>query len=351
MRDDEPSGTNAREGVDAALPWQHATLRRLYARRARWPHAMLLQGPEGIGKRNFAHALARALLCEASRPSGEPCGTCPGCRYVAAGQHPDLRIVEPLDVDGDEIKRVEWIVVDRIRDLNAWAAITSHRGGAKVALIVPAERMNAAAATALLKTLEEPPPGTHFLLVSHQPGRLPATIASRCQRIAAPRPSASDARAWLDAQGVREADALLAQAGFAPLRALALADAAVQAERRTFLDALAAPQALSPVALGARIDALPREMRRDRLAAAIDWLVAWCADLARTRAGAQALAHPGRDAALRALAASVAPPALFRYHRRLLRERTLLSHPLSPRLVAEALLIDYRALFGATTQD
>jgi DNA polymerase-3 subunit delta' len=330
--------------ADQALPWQKAALHELRARRTRWPHAVLLHGPEGIGKRILAHTLARALLCEAPRPSGEACGECPSCRYIAAGQHPDLRIVEPIEVDDDEVKRVEWIVVDRIRDVNAWAAITSHRGRAKVALFVPAERMNAAAANALLKTLEEPPPDTHFLLVSHQPGRLPATIASRCQRIAAPRPTVEEGSAWLRAHGVRDAEELLAQACFAPLRALALADAGYQAERRVWLDALAAPHALSPAMLGARIESVPRDSRRDRLAAAIDWLGDWCADLGRVHAGASPLWHPARGDALRSLAASVAPPALFRYHRRLLRERTLLSHPLSPRLVAEALLIDYRGL-------
>jgi DNA polymerase III subunit delta' len=340
--------TDARHAVPtiASLPWQHAALRALLARRARFPHALLITGPMGIGKGIFARAIARALLCEAPAAQGEACGECASCRYVAAGQHPDLRIVEPLEQDDEAVKRVEWIVVDRIRDLNEWAAITSHRGGAKVALIAPGERMNAAAANALLKTLEEPPPGTHFLLVSHAPGRLPATIASRCQRFAAPRPSAAEAAAWLATQGVRDAASLLAQAGDAPLRALALADVDYQAERRAFLAALAAPQALSPTALGASIDAVSRETRKDRLAAVVDWLAGWCVDLARVHAGADPIENPGSTPVLRGLAASVAPLALFRYHRRLLRERTLLSHPLTPRLVAEALLIDYRALFA-----
>ena len=332
--------------VAVALPWQRALLRDVLARRARFPHATLLTGPAGIGKFAFAQSLARALLCEAPGADGAACGTCAGCRYVAAGQHPDLRLVEPVEIDDDEVKRVEWIVVDRIRDLNAWAAITSHRGGAKVALIAPAERMNVAAANALLKTLEEPPPGTHFLLVSHVPGRLPATIASRCQRVAAPRPTQAEGAAWLEAQGVRDAAALLAQANFAPLRALALADANHQAERRAWIDAIAMPQALSPTALGARLDAAPREGRKERLAAVVDWLAGWCADLARVRFGGAPVENPARADALGALAASVAPLRLFRYHRRLLGERALLSHPLSPRLVAEALLIDYCALFG-----
>jgi DNA polymerase-3 subunit delta' len=332
-------------GVDA-LPWQRAALADLLARRTRWPHAMLITGPAGIGKGVLAQVLAHALLCEAPRPDGAACGACASCRYATAGQHPDLRIVEPLEVDDDEVKRVEWISVERIRDLTRWAPITSHRGGAKVALIVPAERMNAAAANALLKTLEEPTPNVHFLLVSHLPGRLPATTASRCQRIAAPRPGFGEARAWLEAQGVADAAAMLAQANGAPLRALALADDVYQSERRTWIEALASPATLSPTALGARIDAAPRDERRDRLAAVVDWLLGWCADVARVRAGGTPAANPAFERALEAIAASVAPPALFRYHRRVLHERALLSHPLTPRLVAEALLIDYRALFG-----
>jgi DNA polymerase-3 subunit delta' len=206
--------------------------------------------------------------------------------------------------------------------------------------------MNPSAANALLKTLEEPPANTYFLLVSHLPGRLPATIISRCQRIVAPRPTPDEARAWLAAHGVVDAERALAQANFAPLRATLLADSGYQAERALWLSALAAPRQLSVASLGVRIDAAPRDARRDHLAAVIDWLIGWCADLARVRAGGTPAENADFDAALHALARSVAGVPLFRYYRDLLRQRTLLAHPLQPRLVAEALLIDYRALFG-----
>jgi DNA polymerase III subunit delta' len=330
----------------ALLPWQTDAAATLAARRERWPHALLIAGPPGIGKRVLAQWLARALLCESPAAGGAPCGICASCRYAAAGQHPDLRVVEPVDVVDDIAKPVEWIIVDRIRALAQWAALTSHRGGAKVALIAPAERMNAAAANALLKTLEEPPADTYFLLVSHQPGRLPPTIVSRCQRIAAPRPTAAQARAWLEAQGIGDAARVLAQAHGAPLAATALADAEHQRERAVWLTALALPASLAVAALGARIDAAPRDARRDLLAAAIDWLFAWCTDLARVRAGGTAVQNPDFATALSALARSVAAIPLFRYHRNLLDQRSLLAHPLQPRLVAEALLIEYRNLFG-----
>jgi len=126
------------------------------------------------------------------------CGECPGCRYAAAGQHPDLLRLELLVIDPDEgtLQTVETIGIDRVRALTEFAQLTSHRQRAKVAVISPAERMNAAAANALLKTLEEPPPGTYVILVSDQPGRLPPTILSRCRKLAVPL-SAEDAEAMV----------------------------------------------------------------------------------------------------------------------------------------------------------
>ena len=111
------------------------------------------------------------------------------------------------------------------------------------------------------------------------------------------------------------------------------------------LAALATPRALSPLLLSARIDAAPRDERKARLAAAIDWLLAWCADLAAAEAGGAVTRNVDFADRIAGLARSVARISLFRYHRTLLDQRALLSHPLQPRLVAEALLIDYRALF------
>jgi DNA polymerase-3 subunit delta' len=338
------------EGDPAAVavlpPWLRATARAALARRSRWPQALLVGGPEGIGKRALALHLARALLCEAPSPDGGACGTCASCGYVAAMQHPDLRIVEPVDVDEEGTRTpTELIRVEAVRELTRWSQRTSHRGGAKVALIVPAERMHPPTANALLKTLEEPPAGTHLMLVAHQPDRLLPTIASRCQRLALPLPTQEVATAWLREQQVANVERVLAQAGGAPYRALELADESLQAERSAWLAALARPDTLSPLALAARIELGDRAARRDRLAAAIDWLVAWTFDLARVAAGGVPVRNPDQAGAIAALAPRVAGIPLFRYHRRLLEQRTLVGHPLQPRLVAEALLIDYRALF------
>jgi DNA polymerase-3 subunit delta' len=329
------------------LPWQLDAARVALAQRASWPHALLVHGPRGIGKHALALNFAQALLCEAPRADALACGECAGCRYAIAGQHPDLMRLELLLVDPEEgiLVAVETIGIDRVRALTEFVQLTSHRQRAKVAVISPAERMNAAAANALLKTLEEPPPGTYLILVSDQPGRVPATILSRCRKLAAPLPAPAAARAWLAAQGVAAPDLALAQAAGAPIDALGHADPAVQAERLAWVAALGQPERLSVPALAARIDAGGKNERRTRLAHALEWLIAWTADLARIVAGGAARQNPDAAAPLQRLAAKVAPIALFRYHRSLLRQRAMLAHPLQPRLVAEAVLLDYQALF------
>ena len=331
----------------ALPPWLAQTAALVLAMRNRWPHALLVCGPEGVGKEALALHLARALLCEAPLATGNACGTCASCRYAAAGQHPDLRRVEPVEIDDEGVSTPSDVIkIDAIRALTDWAQLTSHRGVAKVAVVTPAERMNPSAANALLKTLEEPPAGTNLILVSHRPGQLFPTILSRCQRLAIPLPPTDVARPWLEAQGVQHAELALAQAGGAPFLARASNDTGSQEERAAWLTALGRPRELSPVALAARIDLGGKDGRRDRLAAALDWLIAWTADLCRVVSGGQAARNPDHAQALTELRPRVAELPLFRYHRQLLEQRALMARSLQPRLVAEALLIDYRTLFS-----
>lgn len=344
---DERAGEPAGLPWRAMLPWQRDAALAALAQRASWPHALLVHGPRGIGKHALALNFAQALLCETPEPDGMPCGRCPGCHYVVAGQHPDLMRLELLEIDPVDgtLIATETIGVERVRAVTDFVQLSSHRHRAKVAVIAPADRMNAAAANALLKTLEEPPPGTYLILVADQPGRLPPTIVSRCRMLPAPFPAPAIAHAWLTAQGIARPDLVLAQVGGAPLAAAARAEPAVQSERRAWLDALARPESFSAQGLAARIDAGGRDERKRRLGYALEWLIAWTADLARIAAGGEPRQNPDAAGALVRLAPRVARVPLFRYHRLLLRHRAMLAHPLHPRLVAEALLIDYRALF------
>ncbi|HXX85693.1 MAG TPA: DNA polymerase III subunit delta' [Casimicrobiaceae bacterium] len=328
-------------------PWQHAVVADMLAGRARWPHAVLIGGREGLGKRRLAMHLARALLCEAPGADGEACGACVSCRLVESRSHPDLRLVEPVTYDEEgNATKTDNIGVDRVRELTAFAQLSSHRRVAKVAVIVPAEALNAAAANALLKTLEEPPPATYLLLVSHQPGRLPATIVSRCRRLPVGEPEPAAANAWLAAHGVADPGAALARAGGAPLLALELAQPEAQQGLEALIADLSYPERLSAVAVGARLDAVPKDDRGAELAHLLYWMLTWATDLAAVASGGEPRFHPDRRQALFVLAARVARVPLFRYYQKLLHHRALLAHPLQPRLVAEALLLEYRSLFA-----
>ena len=223
----------------SALPWHAEHWQRLQSRAARgaMPHALLLCGPAGLGKRAFLQRFARGLLCE--RPQqGEACGQCRACLLLAAGTHPDF-VSLSFGLRKDGVQRSE-IVVDQIRELSARLAMASQFGGWQVVVIDPADAMNAAAANALLKTLEEPSPQTLLLLVADAPWRLPQTIRSRCQRIGFQLPARSEALAWLDAQGVSEPAVALDAAGGNPGLAQAWAEQGALARRQTVRKDLAA---------------------------------------------------------------------------------------------------------------
>jgi len=195
------------------LPWLATacdTLRRARAG-GRFPAALLIHEQSGSGGAWLALYAARTALC---RAAGAPCGQCDDCRRVAADTHPDLLRVGPTE----ESKQIR---VEQVRELCAELALTSHGAGATVAIIDPAEAMNANAANALLKTLEEPRPGATLVLVTAAPSRLPATVRSRCQRLSAPAPARAACLAWLEEEGgKRDWEAVLDLIGNAPLEAL-----------------------------------------------------------------------------------------------------------------------------------
>jgi DNA polymerase-3 subunit delta' len=223
----------------SGLPWHADAWARLQSRRARdaMAHALLLCGAPGLGKREFAQRFVRGLLCE-TPVDGDACGHCRACLLLAAGSHPDWVTVS-LGLRRDGTPRSE-IVVEQIRELSSRLAMSSQFGGWQVACIDPADAMNAAAANALLKTLEEPSARTLLVLVADAPWRLPQTIRSRCQRVDFELPSTEQALAWLQAQGVDDAVLALQAASGNPGLALAWSRDGALARRREARDDLAA---------------------------------------------------------------------------------------------------------------
>ncbi|ROR32627.1 DNA polymerase III subunit delta' C-terminal domain-containing protein [Inmirania thermothiophila] len=312
-------------------PWLDAPWRRFAAAVAAGTlhHAWLVTGPDGSGKGLLAGRMVQGLLC----PQGpEPCGACEDCRMAAAGVHPDLVLAAP-DEPGRALR------VDTVRALAARLALTARRGGRKVGVIAPAEAMNAAAANALLKTLEEPVPGTVLILVCARPGRLPATVRSRCLRLAAGPAPAALARPWLEREGGAAAAALLEAAEGAPLAARALADPEALALRDAVLadvTALARGGA-DPVALAAR-------WAEGRPAERVRWLRRIGADMIRWTVSCGAV-RPADDAYARRLAEAAARADVRRLWRRWAeagRTALELEGSVNRQLALEALLLGWR---------
>jgi DNA polymerase-3 subunit delta' len=301
----------------------------------RLPHALLLFGPPGVGKLALAERFAQLLLCEAKKgQGGAPCGSCDGCRWFLAGNHPDARFLEPEAValelarpstlaeeGGDEPAKEKknpsvQIRIEQTRGLADFLNLASHRGGRRVAIVHPAEDMNAATANSLLKSLEEPPAGAVFLLVSHRPARLLPTIRSRCVPVPVPLPEPKAAAAWLGAQGVSAPERWLAFAGGAPLRALDYATG----ERGKAIE-----RVLRGIASGNR-DVLFEIKDRDELEPLAEVLQKLALDRAfaalagKTKYGGDIVPGDGR--------------AWLAYARAMGRSRTLTRHPLSPKLFA-----------------
>jgi DNA polymerase III subunit delta' len=344
-------------------PWQSGDWERLQQLRSHWPHALLLHGQAGIGKLQFAQHLAKGLLCESPHADGQPCGACPACHWFEQGNHPDYRAVVPEalaslvgptgdDSDGkpekadkgdDEGKKgrvpSKEIRIEQVRALLDFTGVGSHRGGMRVVVLYPAEALNVAAANALLKTLEEPPSGVVFLMVSARIDRLLPTIISRCRQWPMSTPAPAEAQAWLAQQGVDDPVGLLAEAGGAPLAALALASDENRTLRDWTLAQLAAGPACDPFACGETLQKLPVPL-------VLGWLQRWVYDLLAERTAGRPRYYPQSAAALGRCAAKLDSPALARYMKTVTRQRAIENHPLNARLVFEELFLGYREMFA-----
>ena len=339
--------------------WFESDWRRLDAQRSRLPHALLIHGAPDIGKREFASHFAQSLLCTGRAPSGHPCGQCQACRWFEAGNHPDFRALLPEYLQsGDAAVEAEEgaepagragktktpsreIKIEQVRALDGFFNVGTHRGGARVILVYPADALNIPSSNALLKTLEEPAPGTVFLLVTSHPDQVLPTIRSRAAQFAVTAPDPASSIEWLTQQGVTQAAERLAEAGGAPLAVLRLGDEeSHQAERAELLDALSSAR-LDPLRTAERCDKAGNENLTL-------WLMRWVADVLRvSQTGGAPRFHPSHADAIRICASHTSAPALHGYYRKLAAARRVAGHPLNPRLFAEDLLIDYARLMRA----
>ena len=326
-----------------SAPWIAAQLRRLVPQRG---HALLLQGPSGLGQYALAFELARAWLCEQPGPEGA-CGQCPSCHAVEVRTHADLFLLMPetfmlelawplgekaqTDIDEKKRKPSAQIRIEAMRDAIEFAQRTSGRGRGKVVLVYPAERMNQVTANALLKTLEEPPGSVRFVLATEAAHQLLPTVRSRCLAHTMCWPEEAQAVAWLREQGVKDADApaLLRAAGGRAEDALLMAQAGID---------------------GKSWAAWPKAVARGEGAAVANWspprlvgaLLKLCHDMMAVRSGAVP----------RFFAAADLPPAasfaaLSAWSRELSATARTVEHPFNPGLMIEALVSQARSALNS----
>jgi DNA polymerase III subunit delta' len=318
---------------------------REVARSGRLAHAYLFVGPAGIGKRTFAIELAKAYLCE--NPPPEPltaCDRCPSCILVEARNHPDFFLVAKPE-DKNELP------IETMRKLCGDFCLKTARGRGKVAVLEGADDLNEESANCFLKTLEEPPPRSMFILIGTDVERQMPTIRSRCHVVRfAPLP-AEAVHSLLEKSELPDRSMiprLVRLAEGSPGQALALADPDLWKFRNRLLSVLSKPP-FDTTALGKEFVAFAEEAgketapQRIRVALVLRLLIAGLRDALRIRLGEPA--PEGEDAqTLQALSRILGPDEIVTVFERVLQSEIQLDRYIQVSLVAEG-LVD--ALSGA----
>lgn len=327
--------------------WQMTAWQPLLSRREQLPHALLLSGRPGLGISLLAETFAQSLLCQAPGGNGLPCMECQSCNWFAQGNHPDYRLIQPDSMAPElesespakkEKKRSDQIRIEQIRALEGFLAIGTHRGGLRIIVLDPADAMNLASQSALLKSLEEPPPATLFLLVSSRTRRLLPTVRSRCQILATPLPPLDLSLKWLEEQGITNSEAALAMAAGAPIAALEAAQ--VQAPQSGFIDRLKNP-GFDPIALAQLCDGM-------EISLVLGWLQRWAYDLLSVNRIGKVRYHPHEVDAITELANRMDSIALTHLLHRLSKAMSLSQHPLNAKLFFEDIFLEYRRTINKT---
>jgi len=352
---------------------------------ASFPNAVLIHGQSGIGKFEFSIELARALLCETSAGT-KPCKQCVACRWFDSGNHPDFIALVPethrkllpqgdfdtdadspkkskasqADADGDapEKKEKKSISIEDARSAIEGLSIGSHRGGNRVILVYPLEMLRSDSANTLLKSLEEPPKNTIFILLADRLDRVLPTIRSRCRLLSAPRPDRLSGLNWLHTQlskitGLKMSDAdvesIYDEQGGAPYAVL---DSLIARHNKDEKDELtiaiqASRYLLQAMSQGARINWLDTadKTQKARYSVLLATMQRWTSDVQSCSQMGSPRYYPKHEATIQTLAQQVRLPKLLRLWKSLIQARRHENHPLATRIQLEALLSQYQQVF------
>ena len=353
---------------------------------ANFPNAILLHGQSGIGKFAFSIELAKALLCESSSTAIKPCNQCEACHWFDTGNHPDFISLVPethrkfmphADYEGDESpkrgkavrdddsdsrekKEKKNISIEETRHAIENLSIGSHRGGNRVILIYPLEMLRTDSANTLLKSLEEPPAKTIFILLADRVDRVLPTIRSRCRLLTAPRPNRTEGLAWLKTQlsnidGLKANDAdvetIYDEQGGAPFSVL---NSLIARHNKDEKDELtisiqASRYLLQSMAQGVAINWLDTAEKTHK--AQYGFLLAsmqrWLSDLQSVTHGGGPRYYPKHIATLEGLSKTVNIHRMLQLWKSLVQARRHENHPLANRIQLETLLSQYQQIFGS----
>ena len=323
--------------MSSVLPWHLTQWQQLddQRRASRLPHALLFTGIKGNGKTEFAREFARSLLCTATQMDGSACGQCRSCLLFAAGSHPDYVNVLPEE-EGKAIK------VDQIRELIDFYALSAQYSGYKIVILSPADAMNRNAANSLLKTLEEPPANAVLILVTEQPGHLPATIRSRCHELKFHIPTHDMAMSWLSGQiKADQGDTYLEMANGAPLAALKLAESGeiLRKEQQFtgFYDIANGRQ--EPVKLAS-------EWLKDGVKQPLQWVSTWIMDIIRLKMASEPprLNNPDIRPRLQHFANNLNLTGLYAFYEQVTDAIRLTGTQANEQMLLEGILIEWKRL-------
>lgn len=309
-------------------PWQNQQWQRLQAQGHKLPHSLLLHGPEGLGKNNFALSLAKSLLCLSDDANGN-CKHCKSCNLLEAGTHPDFILLAPEEA-GKLIK------VDSVRELTDKINQTGQISSRRVIIISPAEAMNPAAANALLKTLEEPAPGVFIILVSHQLDSIIPTIRSRCQLCRFYPTLDETTVAWLAQQCPegKNPQQALQQVNGLPILALRLMQGEGVQQEQLLIESLmllkAQHEKLFDVAK--QLSELPLALLLPQCAKLVSSMVRYS-----ILGQSECITQP----AIRQLAANINLSSLFNFYRYLLNQTHRLSSSINQQMLLEQMLVHW----------
>ncbi|QWE15730.1 DNA polymerase III subunit delta' [Polynucleobacter sp. AP-Nino-20-G2] len=351
-----------------------------------FPSSVLIHGQSGIGKLKFSIELAKALLCESPISSAKPCNQCDGCRWFNSGNHPDFITLVPethrkylphgdfdvdvdlpkkskaTQVDGDgeaaEKKEKKNISIEETRSAIEGLSVGSHRGGNRVILIYPLEMLRSDSANTLLKSLEEPPANTIFILLADRLDRVLPTIRSRCRLLAAPRPDRTAGLLWLRQRlsgmtdlkiSAADVESIYDEQGGAPYAVL---DSLIARHNKDDKDELtiaiqASRYLLQAMSQGSRINWLDaaEKTQKARYSMLLATMQRWASDLQSAAQMGAPRYYPKHEASIKALAQQARLPKLLRFWKSLIQARRHENHPLANRIQLEALLSQYQQVF------